>query len=34
MMQEFDVVVDVRGEAAYKESHVAGAVLKNPQTSH
>ena len=27
MFAEFDVVVDVRSEAAYRERHVAGAVL-------
>ena len=32
MMSEFDLIVDVRGESSYRESHVSGAVLMS-QTS-
>ena len=29
MIEEFDVIVDVRGEQAYRQSHVKGAVLRS-----
>ena len=28
MMTDFDVIVDVRSESAYRQSHVRGAVLQ------